>query len=273
MGTKLLNNKISHNPVEQDRTDSRKSLFSSYLRSIQPWLAFLGSRESLINPWDPITYISQNPRIVLSTPSTFCHKLAGNQTHNTSTIDSDNPVGNPVVSGLNLALKNPKSDPRFDAVLSLFSQTNFGIMSTIKWVVMELKGPMKNWLFYLVAAWVGLLSASAANVVVCVQPNGVARMQLTDHQCCSACCDSSCAACSVPTRESGCFLHGDECCQDVVFPFPPATVVSTVFSPVSAASPMVCDLSGNSQYNSKMPYITKGLVVCDPAVNTAILLI
>jgi hypothetical protein len=134
------------------------------------------------------------------------------------------------------------------------------------------KGPMKNCLFHVVVAWVGVLSASSANVVVCVQPSGLMRMQLTDHQCCSACCDSTCAECSIPTRESRCFLHPDECCQDVVFPFPPAPVITTVIS-APAESLVSSILADNNKCNSKIPYIAKDAVLRDSAVETAILLI
>lgn len=182
-------------------------------------------------------------------------------------------MNNPAQTGSYLIMNGPKTDRNRDRSFCLLSQTNFGIISTIMWVLKKMKGPMKNWLFYLVAGWVGVVSASSANIVVCVQPNGVARMQLTDHECCSACCDSSCTACSIPMRDSGCFLHGDECCQDVVFPFSSAPVVSTVFSSVWAPSPLVRDHAEINQYNSKMPYNARDLLVCDPAVNTAILLI
>lgn len=131
---------------------------------------------------------------------------------------------------------------------------------------------MKNWLFYLVAAWIGLVSATSVNIVVCVQPTGVARIQLADHDCCSASCNSPCTECALALAAAECFEHSDDCCQDVAFPFSPAPVVTTCFS-APAASLAWLDPADINQGNSKIPCIFKDRIVCDPAVNTAILLI
>ena len=185
---------------------------------------------------------------------------------------ADNPARILIDSGPYSRLRYFQISSQRESSFHLFSNTNSGIITTIKWILLRSKGPMKKCLFYLVAAWVGVLSASSANIVICVQPSGVARMQLTDHQCCWACCDSTCAACSIPTRESGCFLHADECCRDMVFPFPPAPVVTTVFS-VPAASIAWLDPVQINSYNSKMPCNSRDSRLCDPAVETAMLLI
>jgi hypothetical protein len=274
MGTIPLNNKKSQNPARQDRPNSHKSLFCNGLRRSQSRLAFRVSRETLITYCGKSTYNGKIAHILPSPPSTFYHGLAGFPTHNNSTIDSENPVGNPIESGSNLSLHNPQSAPRSDSSFPLYSNPDSVIMNSFGWLpMMQSKGLMKNLGFYLVAAWVGVLSASSANVVICVQPTGVARMQLADHQCCSACSDAVCAECSVVQDSPDCFAHSVDCCQDVVFPIPPATVVSTAFPSVLAALPMVCDHTEINQYNSKIPYIAKGRMLCDPAVNTAILLI
>jgi hypothetical protein len=273
MRTKQLNNKKSQNPVQKNRSNSHKFLFCSGLRNTPSGPAFRVSRETLVTYCGKAIYNGQIAHILPSPPSTFCHMLAGIPTHNNSTIDTENPVGNPIESGSKLFPRNPQSAPRFGSSFSLYSNPDSGIMNPIGQLPMLSKGLMKNLGLYLVAAWVGVLSASSANVVICVQPTGVARMQLADHECCSACSDSVCAECSLRPDSPDCLAHSVDCCRDVVFPIPPTTVVSTVFSAVSAASPIVCDLAEINQYNSKIQYNAKGRMLCDPAVNTAILLI
>jgi hypothetical protein len=274
MRTNQLNNKKSHNPVPRNRSNSHKSIFCSGLRNTPSWPDSLVSRETLISHCGKATYNGQIAHILPSPPSTFCHGLAGIPTHNNSTNNSENRVGNHVESGSYISLKSPQSNPRSDSSFLLLPNPDSVIMNSLGWLpTMQSKGLMKNLGLYLVAVWVGVLSASSANVVICVLPTGVARMQLADHECCSACSDSVCAECSLSQDSPDCFAHSVDCCQDVVFPIPPATVVSTVISSVSAASPMVCDLSENSQYNSQIPYIAKDRMLCNSAVNTAILLI
>jgi hypothetical protein len=271
MGTNKVNNKKSHNRIRSGKKMACKSLSGSSLQKFSEPSLSRDSRESLISHFSVSTYNSQNAVSALSDPVTNCHTLAGIPTHNNSTIAPENPEGNSHESRPILSSRNPQMTPRSQSPFPLFSNPISGTIQSIKWRLMQSKGRMKNLGLYCVVAWVGVLSASSANVVICVQPRGVARMQLADHECCSACSDSTCAACSRPLNSPACLAHSVDCCQDVVFPFPPATVVSPVFSSGSAPSAMVGDLAEYSQYNSKIPYSVNGLTMCDPAVETAIL--